>query len=161
MSTSQGGILKQEELDSLLKEHEDSYPEEWACWLLNGPPNLSASPQQVAHFHIPIADPVDERPKRDKPVGTSRKAVTLSEMKAKGYEKPEAHLKVKATRELGHSLGIANALAAQDFDLKAHTSKIANLEKLIDITDTPESKKELKAELKLLYRLEIDESVGM
>ena len=73
-------------------------------------------------------------------------------MKAKGYEKPAAFLKIKATRELGDSLEIANVVAAQDFDLKAHTSKIANLEKLIQITDTPETKTSLRVELKLLYR---------
>ena len=104
--------LREEALEALMTEHEDSYPEEWACWLENGPPNLSASAQQVAHFHIPLVDPKEKRPTRNKLKGTSRKAVTLSELKAKGYEKPAAYLKIKATRELGDSLEIANAVAA-------------------------------------------------
>ena len=92
----------------------------------------------MAHFHIPLVDPKAKLPTRNKLKGTSRNAVKLSELKAKGYEKPATHLNIKATRELGDSLKITNAVVAQDFDLKAHTSQIANLEKLIAITVPPD-----------------------
>lgn len=141
------------ELDEIIAEMGDEVPDEWECWMENGPPNLSASAQQVAHFHVALGDQKDggAKPERQKDKKTSRKAINLETIKKEGYESKKGVKRIEAAMQMNESLETANGVAAQEYDLKAHQAKIANLEKLVELTDTPETKKKLKTDLKMLY----------